>query len=157
MGDVTILQLLSPPLHAELQYERYARTLRSHPFFDMLLQSDYFHATRARSSNAVYMICSKTITRVGMAREDVLFCCGDVASHMHCVLEGKFCYIQGTATEVVKQQWWISEAILWTSWIHLGDLQAIRESQLASIDAAGMAEVTNSYPQAWQLARDYAC
>merc|ERR1712060_136243 len=93
------------------------------------------------------------------ARGDYVFCCGEDANYVTFVSCGSFEYILGDnlddaepsktppaeSGEYILEGQWASEAVLWTQWMHLGDLQAITECQIIRVNAEqfGMLVKTN--------------
>eukprot|EP00747_Dinoflagellata_sp_TGD_P056883 gnl/TRDRNA2_/TRDRNA2_150335_c2_seq1.p1 gnl/TRDRNA2_/TRDRNA2_150335_c2~~gnl/TRDRNA2_/TRDRNA2_150335_c2_seq1.p1 ORF type:complete len:202 (-),score=35.24 gnl/TRDRNA2_/TRDRNA2_150335_c2_seq1:154-729(-) len=59
-------------------------------------------------------------------------------------------------TEIVEEGMWISEPIVWVSWMHLGDLLAACESQLIVIDAKQFADVVARVKVLVPMLRSYA-
>jgi len=51
---------------------------------------------------------------------------------------------------------WLSEAALWTSWVHRGELRVVTDSLLLALDASGFARVISSHKAAHLLAAAYA-
>merc|ERR1719221_2527378 len=51
---------------------------------------------------------------------------------------------------------WIAEQVVWTQWVHLGELRARDESDLLLIDPKKFADVILMSPPALDLARVYA-
>eukprot|EP00404_Azadinium_spinosum_P013481 CAMPEP_0180527978 /NCGR_PEP_ID=MMETSP1036_2-20121128/60534_1 /TAXON_ID=632150 /ORGANISM="Azadinium spinosum, Strain 3D9" /LENGTH=169 /DNA_ID=CAMNT_0022541469 /DNA_START=268 /DNA_END=773 /DNA_ORIENTATION=+ len=91
-NDLPVLDMLSEPLKAELQYERYSPWLGLHPFFRTLLSSSYLHSRRSASTHIVHTICNEALVELTLACRDVLFCCGDQAGRMYFCDAGELSY-----------------------------------------------------------------
>lgn len=146
--DVALLSLLSDPLREEVKYETFAAHLFVHPLF---LHCD----DRTR-------IFSSAVSAASLARDDQAFSCGVQARHMIFLSNGALEYLlgameeevrppvspisEGTSSEfspqseMVLEGTWVAEAVLWTPWIHLGDLFALQESQIVVVDAMKFGE-----------------
>jgi len=152
-SDLQILQLLSEPLHAELQYERHAPLLSQHPFFKCLLRDLW----RSHSKTMAHAICRKALTDIGLTLGDILFCRGDAARHMYFVVEGEFRYTHGRGeTTFIGPGSWVGEPALWLKWCYMGEFEATIESRLVAVDAVQFAGIVSSDQKAWILAQDYA-
>merc|ERR1711972_333280 len=67
---------------------------------------------------------------------------------MYFVCSGALQYVSigGTVT-IVQAVQWISEATLWTPWMHMGVLTATSECRLVTLDASWANESANMYVQ----------
>merc|ERR1712032_1545747 len=63
------------------------------------------------------------------------------------VMSGRLTYSQG-ASEHLKVAYgqWICEASLWTTWVHIGTLQAHTECRLLGIDATRFVNIMTTFP-----------
>jgi len=158
--SINILQLLSEPLQNALANEIHAKYLSTHPFFRYLEESMVV---------VMHWICKKAVHSQVVGHEDVLFHCGDEAKEMRFVMEGNLEYeieqeVEEDEGDVVTlksllpvdKTEWISEAVLWTLWRHLGMLQAKQPSELLNLKPEKFAEVMRLHPRPWIFARDYA-
>jgi len=147
--NVKILSLLSNQLHDELQYAISVPHLGCHPFFA--------HISKV-SDVVMYRLSSAAISRRSLACDDSLFFQGEVASSMFFVVAGELTYIKESLPDIVavRQEDWICEPALWTTWNHLGDLHASTECDLIVLASKTFGEVMRSNPLIWQLASTYA-
>jgi len=155
--DVQLLDLLSGPLREELKYETFAGHLSGHPLFS--------------SCVARQRVFSRALAAVSLARDDLAFDCGEQASKMIFISCGLLEYMIGdvegqslmseaestpTPTDAVLEGQWVSEAVLWTTWLHLGDLRALQMCQLITIDAQRFGEAIQTIKPLWNTVRLYA-
>merc|ERR1712151_407937 len=92
-----------------------------------------------------------------LAREDVIFCHGDIGKRTYLVANGELLYRWSPREQRSLHMWsWISEASLWIDWVHVGELRASTESHLMAIDARHFAQILRGHPETWELAREYA-
>jgi len=61
---------------------------------------------------------------------------------------------EGLNSRVAEGQW-ITEAVLWTPWIHLGDLQAITDCQLITVDANSFGSAVRNATSLWSVLHRY--
>jgi len=157
--DVEIFELLSKPLHAEIQYERYVPCLRNHSLFKRWLQTctaSTLYRARPGLNNIVQRICSAAIVRISLGDGDVLFCFGDVADRAYVVGGGTLEYVQRNHLAAVDAGGWVSEAVLWVPWVHVGELKSKTPSQLLFLETAILKSVLSAHHEAWLVAVRYA-
>jgi len=123
-NDVVLLPKLSAHLRAQLKKELVSQVLCIHPFFDNL---------RIHHEGVMNSISNGCISDMSLARGDVAFVSGQVAHSMLLVSDGCLDFIAVSATreeapQQVEKGRWVCEAVLWTKWIHQGQLQASIES-----------------------------
>jgi hypothetical protein len=145
--------MLSAPLYNELHYERYATYLRSLSIFRTLAS---VNVERNRSTSLMHKIASKAISRIILAREDVLFHRGDFAENVYCVEDGALKYHHPKEDASVTAQDWISEAVLWCSWVHMGMMSAVSECHMFVMDWQISAKTLATQPDTWEIARKHA-
>mmetsp|Transcript_5303 Transcript_5303/g.10130 ORF Transcript_5303/g.10130 Transcript_5303/m.10130 type:complete len:359 (+) Transcript_5303:3-1079(+) len=154
--DVVLLQLLSEPLREELKYETFSAHLCRHPLFCRCE-----HRTRC---------FSKSLQAFSYARGDVLFTAGQQAKAMLFVTTGMLEYTLGeqeseevslsckkpSAPEVVLEEQWVCEAVLWTPWLHLGDCESMQVTQSISVEAQRFGEAIQDHRLLLMAVRNYA-
>lgn len=159
--EVRLLSLLSEPLRDELKYEIFAIHLQQHPLF-------------YNCSDDWMRFVSRSLASSYLARGDVVFSCGDTARLMFFNSTGILEYTLGDMDpyeageasgrpswshqqeEYVPEGGWTSEATLWTPWVHCGDLQALVECQVVSIDAEQFGHSVHVNKTMWMAIRKYA-
>jgi len=150
--DVGLLQLLSEPLREELRHETLKMHLCVHPFFSC-----------CHDKTKVF---GRALGEVHPAGGDDLFQCGNEASQLLLVSGGLLEYTLGVPNDVVYDVdmdprdyvligQWACEAVLWTPWIHLGDLMAVEESQVITVEAETFAKLVAANNVMWAGMRRY--
>lgn len=127
---VELLQTVSEPLRIEIHFEMFAPALRMHPFF-----SSYISACPQVLSRVCHNAMSISLVSGG----DVIFYSSEIPSppRMYIVLSGSLRYVTPSGDRVtVNEGEWVSEATLWTTWVHRGVLTAFRDCRLCILDAA---------------------
>jgi len=156
--DVQLLALLSEPLMADLKHATLMVHLAGHPMF------------RACDNRA--RIFATSLAEMSLARGDLIFLCGEQASAMYFVVAGTLQFqlgelceevlaegsvpLSGSTEEYLNEGEWACEAPLWTTWLHLGDLQGYTEAQIISINAARFGEAIQVHKPVWICVRKYA-
>jgi len=129
-GEVVLLPKLSAHLRGQLNQELVMHDLKIHPFFEYL---------NGNHDSVMSRVCNNCITNMSFARGDVAFGSGQVATSMLIVKDGIMDFIAmlgPTHPEPIEKGHWVSEAVLWTKWIHQGQLQASIESTAVLVDSA---------------------
>eukprot|EP00747_Dinoflagellata_sp_TGD_P091514 gnl/TRDRNA2_/TRDRNA2_165090_c0_seq1.p1 gnl/TRDRNA2_/TRDRNA2_165090_c0~~gnl/TRDRNA2_/TRDRNA2_165090_c0_seq1.p1 ORF type:complete len:431 (-),score=54.42 gnl/TRDRNA2_/TRDRNA2_165090_c0_seq1:220-1512(-) len=147
--DVKLLNLLSEPLKQELHLELYARFFKDHPLFKRLDQEQ---------KAMMLKMCSDTLLPMPLARGDVLFFTGEVATTMLVLDDGNLQYRRKAAkgSELVLPAQWIAEAILWVPWVHVGDMRSVVEAHLVKLDPKRFRDNVAKLPEEWVRVRNFA-
>ncbi|CAE7305791.1 Kcnh5 [Symbiodinium natans] len=128
----TILDLLSKPLQAELDFARYKAYIFSVPFLEHLHSS----AAGLHAGRVLQEIARKAVFLVDAAEAEIVFCSGGMADACFVTIDGSLKYTQGeSCTEAIAAGVLISEMCFWTYWHHVGDLISVTFSKLAKLDA----------------------
>lgn len=136
--DVQLLGLLSDPLRMELHCEMYSPLLCAHPFF---------HSVSSYSYSSMRQICHVAITETTLSRGDILFTTGDHCERMYFSRCGLLHYVMPSGMVQVREPEqlipgeWLSEAVLWAAWSHLGDAQAFSTTTIVAVNAEKFREV----------------
>jgi len=149
-SGVTMLLLLPEPLRQELVYEMKTPLLKGHPIFLHMINF---------STRTMRQVCRLALKSHSLASEDVMFGFGEKAERMYFVVSGILSYTKRTGHKLkppVTEKDWVSEATLWTSWRHMGELRANQKSDLVSVDAARLFEIIGANYEAWSIASEYA-
>lgn len=142
-ADVVLLPKLSEHLRAELNKELVSQILCIHPFFENM---------RTSHDGVMNSISNNCISSMTLASGDVAFGSGQEAHSMLLVSEGILDFIavsadKDEAPEQVEKGCWVSEAVLWTKWIHQGQMQASVESTSMLVNSAKLrAELLRNGP-----------
>jgi len=127
--DIEAFKVLPDSMLYELRYEVHKPTLSWHPLFSQLNSS---------SSCFLFDVCFSAVKVQVCKFGDELFYVGKMATHMLFVTGGH-CdyYFMGDHSHgiVVHRQSWLSEAALWSSWVHRGQLLANRHCDLLLVEA----------------------
>eukprot|EP00449_Zooxanthella_nutricula_P047908 CAMPEP_0198590862 /NCGR_PEP_ID=MMETSP1462-20131121/136157_1 /TAXON_ID=1333877 /ORGANISM="Brandtodinium nutriculum, Strain RCC3387" /LENGTH=244 /DNA_ID=CAMNT_0044322411 /DNA_START=18 /DNA_END=748 /DNA_ORIENTATION=- len=152
--EVRLLSLLSEPLRVELKHETFSHYLAGHPLF--------------RQCSEQARAFGKALSATSLASNDIIFACGEQARMVTFVTSGALEYCVGLgpddsphAATLVKREhlyegMWICEAVLWTEWHHVGDLVAVTECQVITIDAIKFSDDVRGNLRLAQALRKYA-
>jgi len=127
--DVILIPKLSVHLRSQLNNELVSHVLCIHPFFGHL---------RKYHDAVMNVVSNNCIDNLSLARGDVVFGSGQVARYLLLVSDGVLDYIPvvtDTEEHVVKGRW-VAEAVLWTKWVHQGQMQASIEARAMLVDSA---------------------
>jgi hypothetical protein len=155
--EVQLLELLSEPLREEIKYETSSNHLAVHPLFSACGEKCrcFSRASKAR----LY------------AKHDMVFSCGQQGVGMYFLSSGllKYTLYQvlshanttksmagGEEEDMVLEGQWVSEAALWATWLHLGDLQALQVTHVVIIDAQVFGECISMNTPLYVVIRMYA-
>jgi len=142
--DVQALGLLSVSLRQELCYATRLPHLRLHPLFQMWISIE---------TEAIHQLCECALQFEFMSPQDELFLCGMEADDCHILLRGTLSYTQVPGKSMVAEEvtkrctegTWISEAALWSNWLHVGDALADTSCQLLAISAPRLVSLLERY------------
>lgn len=142
--DVELLKLVSQPLMSELHFELHMRHLEHHPFLRLYA---------AVNPGGMRRVCHTAISFARAHQGDILFGEFEVPPepHMLFILDGKLTYGREDADEsdiIVAQRCnrWAAEAVLWTSWAHVGTLRAENSTSIMLLDAACFQQIIHTFP-----------
>lgn len=151
-SKVHYLQLLSGPLHWELQREIHSQTLNIHPVF-----ASYSSA----ASPAISQICATALSNIIYAKKDRVFHQSKEAKEMYFLVSGAFVYHVKTIinmreipiTVKLDQSTYVCEAALWLIWRTRGEMRALAESDALVVNSKKFREASMAYPAAATLGR----
>lgn len=158
-SNIPLLQKLSTGLLMDLHEEMRAPALPAHPFFVSL---------RSKHPHLVRELCNEALVPLLKFSEEIVFSAGEPCLQMYFVANGNLQYTINQqrdadprrAPEVVRRMLcggqWLSEAALWTSWVHRGEFRVVTDSLLLALDASGFARVISAHKAAHLLAAAYA-
>jgi len=155
LHDVKLLRNLSGPLHAEVVFHIFLQPLNSHPLFRVLCRDDAYTMREVSTS---------ALTEHVLAENDLVFVRGSVAKTAINVMNGSMSYRQqpgfdpteeDTVTVAFDPQW-ISEQVLWTEWVHCGDLYAQSYAQCLAMDAMAFCEQVRRQGDTFMVVQAYA-
>eukprot|EP00448_Togula_jolla_P038783 CAMPEP_0170635714 /NCGR_PEP_ID=MMETSP0224-20130122/37377_1 /TAXON_ID=285029 /ORGANISM="Togula jolla, Strain CCCM 725" /LENGTH=336 /DNA_ID=CAMNT_0010965249 /DNA_START=30 /DNA_END=1037 /DNA_ORIENTATION=+ len=153
LSDVELLKLLPRSLYMDVVLELNDQDIEVHPFFRAL------HVT-----NRVVMqkVCNVALQQVVLSEGDVLFSLGETAHSMFFVKSGemKYARLRHNHTwerEQLEKKHWFCEAVLWTAWVHQGNMRANSDSELSAVDSLKLQEVCLNHGAELPIARRYGC
>jgi len=150
--DVELLDLLSERLREELDMQLVTLKLQMHPFFKVLCR---------RNRHIMNKICAKAAKEQILSQDDMLFAAGDKAHSMYFVASGTFTYclwnqknqdvVSSSLREVqqVEGESWIAEPVLWTTWVHMGDLCAESACDVVALSGNSIRQLVTEHAGMW--------
>eukprot|EP00930_Biecheleria_cincta_P023039 TRINITY_DN16696_c0_g2_i3.p1 TRINITY_DN16696_c0_g2~~TRINITY_DN16696_c0_g2_i3.p1 ORF type:complete len:963 (+),score=210.73 TRINITY_DN16696_c0_g2_i3:32-2920(+) len=150
--NVELLRLISQPIMMELHFEIYSPILLEHPFFELYNEVNPGGIRKVSHSGVSFFMSSPG---------DVLFVDMEVPQNcrMFFVVNGSLSYQTKDfggqeKKELARKGTWLSEAVLWLDWAHMGTARAGERSCLLQLDADAFQKVCCAYPS--DHARIYA-
>jgi len=157
VDKVPALAFLTDQLRKEVEFEANYSCLCAHPLFENIATI---------SKVAMFRLVGTSLSQRPLARTDILFSGGGHASLMHLLVSGELVYvknnemslmsIQCAEQEIVHQDAWLCEPVLWTNWTHCGLARATASSHLVSIHSQAFLVAMNMDCQTAQLVCRYA-
>jgi hypothetical protein len=149
--NVKLLGIISDQIKAEIHYELYSPDMKAHTFFSALNDT---HLICVRS------LCHSCVSWESLSRGDHLFNEYDVPTtpSMFFVNSGYLRYFHrnDAQPEVVNTKQCFSEAALWTTWVHRGTMQAVKECRLLRVDAESVTRVVTVHKASAHFIAKYA-
>jgi len=146
---VELLGMISEPLRVELHFELYAPVLCVHPFFRVFCET---------CPQVMKKVCHAAMSQLLVSTGDVVFMPGEAPCppQMFILCSGEMSYhFMSGAMAFVEAGQWLSEATLWTSWVHQGMLKAASDCRLCRLDALKFLALTDSFDLDFDI-RTYA-
>jgi len=154
--DVSALTWLSPVLQNQLRYEIFLPFLQSHGFLRLWTRLDNL---------SVQQLCQIAAEVETVLPQDELFQAGKEATKIYHLRDGKGEYKQFPESSAVSEQRsvdvvgprWLSEAALWTQWIHVGSFEAVAPSEVFSLNCTKwVAAIPATHHALREVVADYA-
>jgi len=138
--DVGALGLLSASLRQELTRATREPHLRTHNLFSMWVSLD---------PKAFNLLCAEAVSFCFLSPQDELFLAGNEGDEAYCAVRGRLCYTQlpgrsmakDYTEKMVHEGAWLSEAVLWSHWLHVGDAVARTSCQFLTVNARRFSEL----------------
>uniref|UniRef100_A0A7S0ZN82 Cyclic nucleotide-binding domain-containing protein n=1 Tax=Noctiluca scintillans TaxID=2966 RepID=A0A7S0ZN82_NOCSC len=154
-SDATGLMLLSSSLRAELRFDMFGRHLIKHPLFRL-----WHDLSRSFAQD----ICVSAVEVKHVPADSDLFLAGSAADVAYCQITGCLNYVQDPESSVVKDavvklvdpNVWLSEAALWTKWIHVGTAVAVRHSKLIAVNAEEVLRCLPKHRLIHEVSQEYS-
>lgn len=126
--SVEVLVMISEPLMMELHFELHSPVLMVHRFFWCYNEVNL---------SGIMTVCHNTVSTVSYTRDDRVFNEYETPARprMFFCTQGKLHYEHETDPRNMETGQWACEAVLWTRWIHCGNLLAVNESTFHCIDS----------------------
>mmetsp|Transcript_63911 Transcript_63911/g.111362 ORF Transcript_63911/g.111362 Transcript_63911/m.111362 type:complete len:360 (+) Transcript_63911:2-1081(+) len=146
---VELLAMISEPLHVELHYEMYSLVFGHHPFFACYMEE---------CPQVMRKVCHYATRLSRVSCGDIIFSQGEIPAHprMIFVVSGECRYRDDFGSVPIMANMWVSEATLWTRWMHLGTLTATAESRLCYVEAKTFQEIAIQFSHSDFDPRSYA-
>eukprot|EP00439_Symbiodinium_sp_Y106_P069107 s2396_g11.t2 len=148
-------------LVTEIMEEMSAPPLVEHPFF---------RSFRHKHPKLLNQLCCEALVPVFHCSPEVVFTVGESCSMMYVIISGQSQYAAqlppprdspagtpGTQVRKTLQSGqWLSEAALWTGWVHRGELRTLCDCLFFGLEAGRFARVISSQKSAHAFAASYA-
>ncbi|CAE7876343.1 HSPA4 [Symbiodinium sp. KB8] len=148
-------------LVTEIMEEMSAPPLIEHPFF---------RSFRHKHPKLLNQLCCEALVPVFHCSPEVVFTVGESCSMMYVIISGQSQYAAqlppprdspagtpGTQVRKTLQSGqWLSEAALWTGWVHRGELRTLCDCLFFGLEAGRFARVISSQKSAHAFAASYA-
>lgn len=148
-------------LISEILEEMGAPPLMEHPFF---------RSFRNKHPKLQTQLCNEALVPIFHSGNEIVFTVGESCSMMYIIVNGSAQYAAqlppprdapvGTAGTQVRKTLhsghWLSEAALWTGWVHRGELRTLCDCLFFGLEAGWFARVISSQKSAHAFAASYA-
>jgi len=155
-GQLAILNKLSDDLSDELRHAEHWPVVEQHPCFQLL---------QGEGNARCQRVCGLCLSPHVWGESEVVFRFGDEGRFMYFLKEDQTWGLKGSCMdfkhglegekEPIDEGAWISEAVLWTDWRHLGELKCNHTCELITVDPNEFAAAARHHPRPWFLAREY--
>jgi CRP-like cAMP-binding protein len=138
-SHVDLMATISEPLRIELHFEMFAPKLEVHPFFMRYIE---------QCPQVMRKVCHIAMNVSHICTGDIVFEAGETPSppRMYIISSGLCQYLSITGqVKEIGQGSWVSEATLWTSWMHLGRLLAQTDTIILELDAKVFQEIVSQF------------
>lgn len=166
-SEIEALQMISSNLRKELFI-----AIR----WPYVVSNDIFKLWERLDSSCLWTLCEEGITFAFFSIDEEVFDAGDEASDAFVLVDGQANYVQRpkpsnrsflerfprTALPVkimsrnVPTGSWISEAALWSHWIHVGKLVVKRNAKFLKVSAVAISKVTKAHPIIGRITKLYS-
>lgn len=136
---VTLLNHVSEPLRMELHFEMYSGYFGFHPWISIYI---------SECPQVMRKVCHIGTSMSSVSSGDVIFNAGEIPAKpkMYFVTRGTLQYESMSGMDYpVAEGTYLSEATLWTPWMHRGMLTASSDCRLCILDAKKFQEIAGSF------------
>mmetsp|Transcript_147574 Transcript_147574/g.472026 ORF Transcript_147574/g.472026 Transcript_147574/m.472026 type:complete len:330 (+) Transcript_147574:576-1565(+) len=152
-SDVPVLSLLSRELRMRLHSEVCMAHLVSHPLLRLCMHLD---------DRWPLQLCD-AIEVVHHHKDDCIFAPCTNAKAAYVLIDGAMLYSQTPGSSMVAEEWsvelshrcWLSQAALWSEWLHVGELTATEPCQVLEVNADACAQAFIGNRVVGTLASEY--
>ncbi|CAJ1363588.1 unnamed protein product [Effrenium voratum] len=135
-----------------------------------LMDHPFFRSFWNKHPKLQAQLCCEALVPVFHSAHEIVFTVGESCSMMYLIINGKAQYAAqlppprdspaGTAGTQVRKTLnsgqWLSEAALWTGWVHRGELHTLSDCVFFGLEAGRFARVISSQKAAHAFAASYA-
>jgi len=140
LEDIAMMHMLPKTFQMEVLLDVYGKHIIVHPMFALL-----------KERSCLSTVCTYCLTDVWLDMNEFLFSPGDQATSMYFVREGFLSYTvflgnpNGDAaddveSQILKEDMWFGEAVLWTPWVFQGSMAASTVSVLMAVNSKNFRE-----------------
>eukprot|EP00930_Biecheleria_cincta_P036796 TRINITY_DN25210_c0_g2_i1.p1 TRINITY_DN25210_c0_g2~~TRINITY_DN25210_c0_g2_i1.p1 ORF type:complete len:858 (-),score=163.63 TRINITY_DN25210_c0_g2_i1:148-2364(-) len=150
VNKVPSLATLSEALMDELSHEMFMPSLSEHAWFDYL---------NKEMKVVMHRLCRNALKAQVYAEKESIFSAGDEGKRMYFIKSGVLDYVFANnkslrpAPEVREC---VSEAVLWTTWRHQGDLYCVTSVDVVTLEPQQFLAVMSIHPKPWYYSKQYA-
>ena len=153
--DVPFLKSLPTSLRRELRFDMFCKGILSHPIF---------RTWYSVSTSIILDVCNGAVIEMRLAADDGLFECGAEAEGAYVVMRSQLQYVQNPETSVVTdwhehtvlESAWLSEASLWTHWLHVGSAVALTDCVVLLVQTGPFIEAVHRHRIIREMASAFA-
>jgi len=148
-ADLPLLHLVPESLKDMLSEELYLPVLSASPLFEQFGALD-----EAR----LYEVSHKAMGETALVARNELFSLGKAAEKMYFLTSGalEYQHREMALCATLHEGQWISEPVLWMSWVHCGKLSAFTSCEIVDLHAAKFRELACTQCLAHDFLRAYA-
>jgi len=150
VAKVPSLATLSEALMDELSHEIFMPIISEHIWFDFL---------NREMEVVMHRLCRSALKSQAYAEKETIFGAGDEGKRMYFIKSGVLDYVFSNNKSLrpapqVKEC--VSEAVLWTTWRHQGDLYCITPVDVVTLEPETFLAVMSIHPKPWYYSKQYA-
>lgn len=152
--EVPCLQELPISLRADVLYEVHMSCISEYALLDVL--DEAWHP-------AIKEICDCAVSDIVVVKEDLLFQFGIKALGLRFIRAGRVCYYpfanretEEGGKQITEPRQYLSEASLWTEWVHQGLAKVAESTRIAVIASDAFSQVIHKHPIVLKMCIEYA-
>jgi len=153
-SDVDAIQLLSMALRVQLRFDICGPSIMRNPLMRLFFSLD---------ADIGKQICMRAVSMILLQPKDHLFAAGDMSIGVYYLKNGALSYDQDPDSSPVaeklrtevKPNVWLSEATLWTEWVHVGTAEADVHCEAIGLDVETFMELVRRHLVIRQICKEY--